>query len=262
MIKALYTSATGMNAQATLVDVTANNLSNFNTNGFKKSQTDFQDLIYVTERAPGAEAAQGLQVPVGLQIGSGVRVAGTTKVYTQGTLVNTGNPLDVAIEGDGFFQIQLPDGSFRYTRDGAFRLNDKGNIVNIDGFPLQPQLTIPTDALTVSVGSDGTISFTTAGSTASTVLGQLTLVRFANPAGLSSDGRNLVNATASSGAPLTSTPGLNGTGLVRQAFLEQSNVDVVTELVNLIKAQRAYEINTRAVRTADEMLSDTTALTR
>jgi flagellar basal-body rod protein FlgG len=262
MIKALYTSATGMNAQALMVDNTANNLANVNTNGFKKSQTDFQDLIYVTERSPGAEAAQGLQVPVGLQIGSGVRVAGTTKVYTPGTLANTGNPLDVAIEGDGFFQVNLPDGSARYTRDGAFRLNDKGNIVNIDGFPLQPQFTIPTDALSVSIGSDGTISYTTSGSTASTVLGQLTLVRFANPSGLDNMGRNLVNATASSGSPILATPGLSGTGLIRQAFLERSNVDVVTELVNLITAQRAYEINTRAIRTADDMLSNTTNITR
>lgn len=262
MIKALYTSATGMNAQALMVDNTANNLANVNTNGFKKSQTDFQDLIYVTERPPGSEAAQGLQVPVGLQIGSGVRVAGTTKVYTPGTLANTGNPLDVAIEGDGFFQINLPNGDLRYTRDGAFRLNANNNIVNLDGFPLQPQLSIPADAQSISIGSDGTVSVTTSGSTASTVLGQLTLVRFPNPAGLSNVGSNLMAATPSSGAPVVATPGLSGTGLIRQGFQERSNVDVVTELVNLITAQRAYEMNTRAIRTADDMLSNTTNITR
>jgi flagellar basal-body rod protein FlgG len=262
MIKALYTSATGMNAQATMVDNTANNLANINTNGFKKSQVDFQDLIYVTEHTPGSEVAQGLQAPVGLQIGSGVRVAGTTKIYTPGTLANTGNPLDVAVEGDGFFQINLPNGDVRYTRDGAFSLNANGNIVNIDGFPLQPQVSIPQDAQSVSIGSDGTVSVTTSGSTASTILGQLTLVRFPNPSGLSNVGRNLMAATASSGSPIIATPGLSGTGLIRQAFLERSNVDVVTELVNLITAQRAYEINTRAIRTADDMLSNTTNLTR
>ncbi len=261
MIKALYTSATGLNAQATMVDNTANNLANINTNGFKKSQVDFQDLIYVTERAPGSEAAAGLQVPVGLQIGSGVRVAGTTKVYTPGTLANTQNPLDVAIEGDGFFQVKLPNGDTLYTRDGAFRLNASGSLVNVDGFPLQPQITIPSDTKDISIGSDGTISVTN-GANASSNLGQLTLVRFPNPSGLSNTGRNLVAATASSGQALTATPGTSGIGLVRQGFLERSNVDVVTELVNLITAQRAYEINTRAIRTSDEMLSNTTNLTR
>jgi len=261
MIKALFTSATGLNAQATMVDNTANNLANINTNGFKKSQVDFQDLIYVTERAPGSEAAAGLQVPVGLQIGSGVRVAGTTKVYTPGALVNTQNPLDVAIEGDGFFKISLPNGDTAYTRDGAFRLNANGTIVNVDGFPLSPQITIPSNAKDISIGSDGTISVTDS-TNASSTQGQLTLVRFPNPSGLSNLGRNLVAATASSGAALTAAPGANGVGLVRQGFLERSNVDVVTELVNLITAQRAYEINTRAIRTADDMLSNTTSMTR
>jgi flagellar basal-body rod protein FlgG len=263
MIKALYTSATGMNAQQTVIDNTANNLANVNTNGFKRSQVDFQDLIYVTDRPPGSEAAQGLQIPTGTQVGSGVRVAGTTKLFSNGDLVNTGNSLDVAIEGDGFIQITLPSGDLRYTRDGALRLNSNGNLVNASGFLVQPQVTIPQEALSVSIGSDGTISVVTAGSSAtSTIIGQLTLVRFPNEAGLSSEGGNLYNQSPASGSPIIATPGLNGTGLLQQGFLEKSNVDVVAEMVNLILAQRAYEFNTRAIRTADDMLSNTTAITR
>src|SRR5581483_2871812 len=236
MIKALFTAATGMNAQQTVVDNTANNLANVNTNGYKKSQADFQDLIYVTERQPGSEAAQGLDVPTGSQVGSGVRVAGITKVFTQGGLTNTGNQYDVAIEGDGFFQVNLPNGDVRYSRDGALRVNSNGNLVNTDGFLITPQVTIPQDATAVSIGADGSISVTNStGQT--TPLGQLTLVRFPNPAGLSADGRNLYSQTGSSGAPIVAAPGSNGIGLLRQAFLERSNVDVVTELVNLILAQ-------------------------
>jgi flagellar basal-body rod protein FlgG len=263
MIKALYTSATGMNAQQTVIDNTANNLANVNTNGFKRSQVNFQDLIYVTDRPPGSEAAQGLQIPTGTQVGSGVRVAGTEKIFTAGDLVNTGNSLDIAIEGDGFLQITLPNGETRYTRDGSLQLNANGNLVNTSGFLVQPQVTIPQEAISVSIGSDGTISVVNAGSsTTSTIIGQLTLVRFPNEAGLSSEGNNLYNQTPSSGSPIIATPGLNGTGLLQQGFLEKSNVDVVSEMVNLILAQRAYEFNTRAIRTADDMLSNTTAITR
>lgn len=263
MIKALYTAATGMNAQTTSIDNTANNIANVNTNGFKKGQVDFQDLLYVNQRTPGADAAQGLQVPTGLQIGSGTRVAGVTKIFTTGSLVNTQNPLDVAVEGDGFFQVTLPNGELRYTRDGGLRLNAQGNLVTSDGFLISPQISIPSQAVSISIGADGTISVTNAGATnTSTVLGQLTLVRFQNPAGLSAEGRNLFSESASSGAPIIATPGQNGVGLTRQGFLERSNVDVVTELVNLILAQRAYEFNTRAVRTADNMLSSTTELIR
>src|SRR5438552_8643129 len=184
MIKSLFTSATGLNAQQVVVDNTANNIANVNTNGFKKGQADFQDLIYVTERQPGSEAAQGLQVPTGLQVGSGVRAAGVTKVFTQGGLVNTGNQLDVAIEGDGFVQVSLPNGETRYTRDGALRRNATGNLVTGDGFNISPQITIPNDATSVSIGTDGTVSVTTAGSTAATSVGQLSLARFPNPSGL------------------------------------------------------------------------------
>jgi flagellar basal-body rod protein FlgG len=262
MIKALFTSATGMNAQQTLVDVTANNLANVNTTGFRKSQTDFQDLIYVTGRSPGSDAAQGLQIPTGLQIGSGVRVAGTTKLFLEGVLENTGNDLDIAIEGQGFFQVTLPDGSIRYTRDGTLRKNRDGSLVTSDGFLIQPQITIPPDAVSVGVGADGTVSVISSGSpNTSTPVGQLQVARFVNPAGLSSEGRNLYSESASSGPPQLTTPGLNGAGFLRQGFLERSNVDVVQELVNLILAQRAYEFNTRAVRTADQMLSATNNIT-
>ena len=263
MIKALFTSATGMNAQQLVVDNTANNLANVNTTGFKKSQADFNDLIYITLRTPGSESAQGLQVPNGLQIGSGVRVAGTTKLFSEGVLENTGNPLDVAIEGDGFLQVTLPDGSIRYTRDGSLHKNQSGQLVNTDGFLISPQVTIPSDALSVDIGTDGTISIVSAGSpNTSKQIGQLQVARFVNPAGLSSMGNNLFAETGSSGTAVPTTPSQNGAGSIRQAFLERSNVDVVAELVNLILAQRAYEFNTRAVRTADEMLSDTNNLTR
>jgi flagellar basal-body rod protein FlgG len=261
MIRALYTSATGMNAQATTIDNAANNLANVNTNGFKKGQADFQDLIYVNERTPGADAAQGLQVPTGLQIGHGARVAGITKVFTQGSVMNTGNPYDLAIDGQGFLQVLMPNGETRYTRDGALRQNPQGNLVTSDGFLITPQVTIPQDAVNVAMGADGTVTITNAQGQSS-IVGQLTLVRFPNPAGLSAEGRNLFTESASSGPPLVATPGVNGTGLIRQAFLERSNVDAVTELIGLILAQRAYEFNTRSVRTADNMLQATTELIR
>jgi flagellar basal-body rod protein FlgG len=263
MIKALYTAATGMNAQQTTVDTTANNLANVNTNAFKRSEIDFQDLIYVNQRPPGAEIANSLTVPTGLQIGSGVRVAGTTKSFIIGTLENTGNQFDLAIEGDGFIQVTLPNGQIRYTRDGALRLNQQGQIVNTDGFLITPNLTIPQDAQSVSIGTDGTVAvLTSSNPTSFQQVGQLQLTRFINPAGLSSEGRNLYAATPASGTAQQTTPGLNGSGLLRQGFLERSNVEVVTELIHLITAQRAYEFNTKAVQVADQMLADTTNLTR
>lgn len=263
MIKALFTSATGMNAQTTFIDNTANNIANVNTNGFKRSILDFQDLLYVTRIAPGTDGSQGLPVPTGLQIGSGTRVSGITKIFTEGNLVNTGNTYDIAIEGDGFFQVLLPDGEIWYTRDGSFNINANGNLVTSDGFLLSPPLTIPLQAVSVTIGADGTVSVINAGAPqASTIVGQLTLTRFLNPAGLLAEGRNLYAETGSSGPPLQATPGQNGIGLVQQGYVEQSNVNVVTELVNLILAQRAYEFNTRAVRTADNMLASTTDLIR
>lgn len=262
MIRSLYTSATGLNAQQTVVDNTANNIANVNTNGFKKGQADFQDLLYITERVPGADAAQGLQVPTGVQVGNGVRIAGITKVFTQGSIIPTGNPQDIAIQGDGFFSITLPNGDTRYTRDGAFRRNATGNLVTNDGFLLNPQITIPADATQLIVGVDGTVSVTVPGSTTPSPVGQIALTRFPNPSGLSAEGRNLFAETPSSGAATAATPGQGGTGTLVQSALERSNVDIVTELVNLILAQRAYEFNTRAIQTADNMLESTTSLIR
>jgi flagellar basal-body rod protein FlgG len=263
MIRSFYTAATGMDAQQLQVDNTANNLANVNTTGYKRGEMAFQDLLYLNLLQPGTEILQGTPVPTGLQIGNGVRVAGNTKVFTEGTLTNTGNPLDMAIQGDGFFQVTLPDGTLRYTRDGAFRLNANGQLVTSDGFPLTPNITIPNDAVSVAIATDGTVSVVTAGApTTSTTVGQITLARFPNPAGLSAEGRNLFNQTGASGAPITATPGQTGAGTIQEGFLEQSNVDVVTELVNLILAQRAYEFNTRAVRVSDEMLQATNDLVR
>ncbi len=265
MIKALYTSATGLAAQQLVVDNTSNNLANANTTGFKRSQMDFQDLLYVTSRQPGAEAAQNLTVPSGLQIGSGVRPAGNTKLFTEGVLVNTGNALDVAIQGDGFLQVTLPNNEIRYTRAGTLQQNANGQLVTVDGFLVTPQVTFPQGTQSISIGTDGTVSVTLAGGNGGSqtqTLTQLQLVRFANPAGLSSEGSNLFAQTASSGQPVIAVPGQNGLGTLLQGFRENSNVDVVQEMVNLILAQRAYEFNTKAIQSADQMLSDTNNLVR
>lgn len=263
MIRAFHTSATGMAAQQMVLDNTANNLANLNTTGFKRSQVDFQDLLYATLRQPGATTGTGQQVPTGIQIGNGVRTSGTTRLFATGTLANTGNPLDMAIEGDGFFQITNPNGGFRYTRDGSFRINSNSQIVTSDGYFLAPAVTLPVDTLRVTISEDGTINATTAGSpTTSTQVGRLTIARFANPAGLSGEGRNLFVETPASGTPQPFNPGQNGAGLLRGGFLEQSNVDVVQEMVNLIQAQRAYEFNTKAIKVADEMLSASSDLVR
>jgi flagellar basal-body rod protein FlgG len=262
MIRAFHTSATGMNAQQVVIDNTANNLANVNTTGFKRSQVDFQDLIYTTLRQPGSENYQGQQLPTGLQLGCGVRVAGNTRLFAEGSLDPTGNSLDIGIEGPGFFQITNPSGGFRYTRDGAFRLNANGELVTTDGLYVEPRMTFPQDTLTISIGTDGTVSATTASSTTPTTVGRLTLVRFPNPAGLSAEGRNLFAETAASGTSIIATPGQNGAGNLRGGFLERSNVEVVQEMVNLIQAQRAYEFNTKAIKVADEMLSYTNDLVR
>jgi flagellar basal-body rod protein FlgG len=261
MIRALFTSATGMNAQQTMIDNTSNNIANVNTNGYKKGQADFQDLIYINERPPGAEISAGQQAPTGLQIGSGVRVAGTSKIFSQGTLIKSDKPLDLAIEGDGFFQVTTPSNEVRYTRDGSFQLSSTGQIVTTDGYPLSPAITISPDAVTIFVGADGTVSVKNPDGT-QTNAGQITLARFPNSAGLSAEGSNLFSRTDASGDAVVGTPGLNGTGTIRQRFLERSNVDIVIELTNLILAQRAYEFNTRSIRTADNMLSAAVDLVR
>lgn len=260
MLRALYSSATGMKAQETLMDVTANNLANVNTNGFKRSQVDFADLLYSTIRQAGTELATGQPTPIGLQIGSGVRPVGTTKNFSPGSIQQTGIDTDVAIEGDGFFKINVLDGGERYTRDGAFRPDNNGNLVTTDGYQLATPINIPQGASDVQVGADGTVTAVINGEAQQ--IGQIMLYRFINPAGLSSEGNNLYSATSASGAAEEGTPGSSGFGTLRGSFLEGSNVEVVTELISLITAQRAYEVNSRAIRAGDEMMSTTTDIIR
>ncbi len=264
MLKSLYTTATGMKAQQTMVDMIANNIANVNTAGFKKSQASFEDLLYVTNQAPGLARGSGnVAVPVGTQIGSGTRLSGTTKVYSSGTLEPTDRKLDVAIEGDGFFAVTLPDGSLGYSRDGTLQLNAEGKLVTSQGHILQPEITVPQDTIDISIDPEGRVSGTTAGNpNAATQFGQLTIHRFLNPSGLLAVGGNVGRQTEASGPPLTSTPGLNGLGLLRQGFIERSNVQIVNELVNLIVAQRAYEVNSRAIQASDQMLSTATNIIR
>ena len=261
MLRAFSTAATGMTAQQTIVDVIANNLANINTVGFKRSQVDFQDLMYVKLQEPGQEIAAGVIAPSGFEIGSGVRPASTLKVFTPGEMENTGRNLDVAIQGPGFFQVAAAGGSVRYTRDGSLRMDASGQLVTSGGDVLSPAITIPSDAASVSIGKDGTVSVKSGNGTWSNV-GQLTLVRFPNPSGLSSEGGNLLAETPASGAPTTGTPGQDGLGQIQQGFLEKSNVQMVSELVKLITAQRAYEINSRAIRAGDEMLTAANNLIR
>jgi flagellar basal-body rod protein FlgG len=253
MQRSLFTGATGMRAQQLNLDVIANDLANVNTTAFKRSRVDFQDLLYQTLRAPGSISAQGLEVPSGIQLGHGVGVGSITRLFLQGSFAETGNTFDMAIEGDGFFQITLPDGEIGYTRDGSFKLNRDGTLVTTDGFPLEPELTIPDDTIAVGIGLDGTISVTRQDSTVDE-LGQIELARFINPAGLLSQGRNLFRESAASGDPILGFPGEEGTGTLRQGFLEGSNVSVVDEIVQLIITQRAFEVNSSVVRTSDEML--------
>lgn len=253
MLRAFSTAATGMTAQQMNVDVIANNLANINTTGFKRSQLDFQDLLYVKMREPGAEVASGIITPGGLEVGSGVRAASTIRVFTTGEFQNTGRKLDVAIRGDGFLQVTLPNGDVRYTRDGSLQTNVNGQLVNTTGYAVEPAITIPTDATSVDIGKDGSVNITDISGTSS-VVGTIQLVRFPNPEGLSGEGDNLYAETAASGTATTGTPGENGFGVIQSGFLEKSNVQMITELVNLITAQRAYEINSRAIKAGDDML--------
>ena len=254
MIRSLWTSATGMQAQELNIDVIANNMANVNTSGFKKSRAEFQDLLYESMRPAGAASSQDTVVPTGIQLGHGTRPAAVQKMFTQGDFQNTKNELDWAIEGDGFFQIELPNGETSYSRSGEFKLDADGRIVNPDGFALLPELTIPTDTVSISVGMDGTVSVIQAGDSTPTEIGSIQLARFINPAGLRSLGKNLYAPTAASGNEMTGTPGETGLGSIAQGFLEMSNVSVVDEMVNMITAQRAYETNSKVVQTADEML--------
>ncbi len=262
MIRALWTAATGMAAQQLNIDIISNNLANVNTAGFKKSRVDFQDLMYQTLRSAGVSEAQGVQVPTGIQVGHGVRPAAVQKIFSQGEFQQTDNPLDLVIEGDGFFQVLMPNGGTAYTRDGSFKLDGQGRLVTSDGNPMDPEITIPAEATSVSIGVDGTVEVSLPGQTNPQAVGNLQLVKFANPAGLMNQGRNLFSQSASSGEPLIDTPGLNGLGTIRQGVVEMSNVKVVEEMVNMITAQRAYEVNSKAIQTADEMLSTANNLRR
>ncbi|MBU4316035.1 MAG: flagellar basal-body rod protein FlgG [Proteobacteria bacterium] len=254
MLRTLSIAATGMQAQALNIDVIANNLANVNTSGFKKSRADFQDLLYQTLRPAGSQSSEGTQVPTGIQLGQGTRPAAVQKIFVQGEYQFTQNELDLAIEGDGFFQVLQPNGETGYSRGGSFKLDGEGRIVTSDGFLMEPEIAIPADSTTLSVGMDGTVSVMQAGQTDSTVLGNINIVRFSNPAGLNSIGRNLYLPTSASGTPTEGTPGQDGLGTLSQGYLEMSNVSVVDEMVNMITAQRAYEINSKAISTADEML--------
>jgi flagellar basal-body rod protein FlgG len=254
MIRSLWISKTGLDAQQTQMDVTANNLANVSTNGFKRSRAVFEDLLYQTLRQPGAQSSQQTQLPSGLQVGTGVRPVATERIFTQGNLQQTSNPLDLAIQGGGFFQVQMPDGTAAYTRDGAFQVNVQGQLVTASGFAVQPAITIPANTLSITIARDGVVSVLQAGTTNPTQIGALQLSGFINPAGLQSKGENLYIETAASGTATANAPGTNGVGLLSQGYVETSNVNVVEELVGMIQTQRAYEINSKAIQTSDQML--------
>jgi len=252
MLKAFSTAAPGMAAQQTMVDSIANNLANINTNGYKRAQVNFQDLLYLKIREAGREIASGVTAPSGLEIGSGVQMASTNKVFTVGSLQNTGRALDIAIQGDGFLEVTLPNGDNRYTRDGSIQMDADGQLVNASGYAVSPSITIPTEATSIDIGADGTVSVQTP--SGSTVAGTLDLYRFPNNAGLSAEGGNLFMETEASGTATAGTAGDGGYGSILSKFLEKSNVEMVNELVNLITAQRGYEINSRCIRVGDMML--------
>ena len=251
---ALWAAKTGLDAQQTRMNVVSNNLANINTTGFKRDRAVFEDLIYQNVRQSGAQTAQDTQLPSGLNIGTGVRVVATEKLFTQGNFTTTESPTDMAIEGRGFFEVLTPDGGTAYTRDGSFQINAEGLLVNSSGYPMQPAITIPDNTTSLTIGKDGTVSGQIAGSTAPTVLGNIQLTDFINPSGLQAIGGNLFRETASSGAPQQGTPGLAGLGSLTQGSVETSNVNVVEEMVSMIETQRAYEINSKAISTADGML--------
>ncbi|MBT9613690.1 MAG: flagellar basal-body rod protein FlgG [Burkholderiales bacterium] len=254
MIRSLWIAKTGLEAQQLAMDVVANNLANVSTNGFKRSRAVFEDLLYQTLRQPGAKSTQQTEIPSGLQIGTGVHPVATERIHTQGNLQQTGNSLDVAVNGTGFFQILQADGTTAYSRDGSFQLNSQGQIVTASGYVVQPAITIPATAISVTISRDGIVSALSSGSTSPTQIGQLQLASFINPGGLQSQGENLYIETASSGSPSTGNPGSNGLGFLNQGYVETSNVNVAEELVNMIQTQRAFEINSRSIQASDQML--------
>jgi len=253
MMRALWTASTGMTAQALNVDVISNNLANVNTAGFKRGRANFQDLMYQQVSSPGSQNSAGNQVPSGVQVGLGVRTAGVSRIFSEGSFQQTGNPLDMAVEGRGFFQVQLPDGSLAYTRTGTFSVDSQGQLVTQDGYIVQPAMTIPADALSINIAQDGSLSVVQPGNVQTTI-GQMELADFANPNGLTAIGHSLFQESQASGTPTTGSPGLSGLGSVAQGTLEMSNVNTVEEMVNMIAAQRAYEMNSKSIQAADEML--------
>lgn len=261
-MRALFTAATGMEAQQLRIDAVANNLANVNTTGFKRARADFQDLFYETVQAPGAESANGTTLPAGIQIGHGTRLAAMTRIQSQGDRVNTGRNLDVAIDGEGFFQVQRADGETVYTRDGAFRMDRDGAIVNSQGLELVPSIQVPNDAIQITILPDGTVSVLTGSSTVPTDVGQIELARFVNPAGLRATGNNLALPTEASGDAETGTADEDGFGAVSQGFIESSNVNIAEELVHMILAQRAFEVSSRVIQAGDEMLRTASQLQR
>jgi flagellar basal-body rod protein FlgG len=251
-----------MQGQSSNIDVIANNIANVNTVGFKKSRVDFQDLLYDTLRAPGTASSQSTEVPTGVQLGHGARVVAVTKLFSPGEFQNTKNELDVAIAGQGFFQILMPEGETAYSKAGDFNLDSEGRIVTPDGFVLEPEITIPSDAIAISIAMDGTVSVMQAGETEATEVGTIELARFINPAGLRNIGKNLYLPSDASGDEITGAPGQSGLGYLEQGYLEMSNVSVVDEMVNMITAHRAYELNSKIVMVSDEMLSMSNNLKR
>ena len=260
MIRSLWIAKTGLDAQQTQMDVISNNLANVSTTGFKRARAVFEDLLYQTIRQPGAQSSEQTQLPSGLQIGTGVKPVATERIFTQGNLQQTGNAKDVAIQGNGFFQVLMPDGTTSYSRDGSFQADANGQLVTSSGYAVQPAITIPADTQSLTIARDGTVSITQPGSSNATSIGTLQLAMFINPAGLQSLGENLYAETAASGTPSSNAPGSNGAGLLNQGYVETSNVNVVEELVNMIQTQRAYEINSKAISTSDQMLQRLTQL--
>ena len=254
MLQTLWTAASGMQAQELNINVISNNLANVNTTGFKRSRADFQDLLYQTLRSAGVASSAGTVVPTGIQVGHGTRPAAVQKIFIQGDFQHTKNDLDLVIEGDGFFQILQPNGETAYTRAGSFKLDNEGRIVSSDGYLIEPEMSIPNDTISINIGTDGTVSIMQAGETDPDELGTIELARFINPAGLNAIGRNLFLPTGASGDPVTGIAGEDGFGTIAQCYLEMSNVSAVEEMVNMIVAQRAYEINSKSIQTADEML--------